>query len=212
MIEQSRRYAAMAAVTLALLLPAARHAGAQAAATAPAKSAATTLAGTGSIVFKGTSTLHDFEGQVAVQPFTIRISDGEGRAARWSAEATVPVAQMNTGNAKRDKSMYEMFELPSFPSIRGKLEDSPVPRDGSGTVNMTLQIRNQRQTVPVQVTGWRMQGGELTFHGAAQVSLNQFGLVPPSVLKMIKVRDTVTLEGDFRAAPKGRVVAQGESR
>jgi polyisoprenoid-binding protein YceI len=214
MIQSTPMGAAAAALFAALLVAPARDAAAQATAVAPAKSAsaapsraaAATLAGTGTIAFKGTSTLHDFEGQVAVQPFTIRISDG----GRWSADATVPVAEMNTGNSKRDKSMYEMFELPSYPAIRGKLEDQPVPKGGNGTVTMTLQIRDKRQSVRVQVTDWKMQGGELSFHGTAQVSLGQFGLVPPSVLKMIKVADTVTLEGDFHAAAKGRTVAQGE--
>jgi polyisoprenoid-binding protein YceI len=118
---------------------------------------------------------------------------------RWSAEGRANITDMSTANAKRDKSMFAMFSATAFPSIHGSVSNAPVPVTGATNVTMQLRIRDKEQSVTVSITGWRETNGVVQFHGATKVSLKDFGLTPPSVLGIIRVGDTVTLEADVTA-------------
>ncbi len=164
-----------------------------------------TMTGTAAITFRGTSTLHDFEGHVSTRPFTLNVTKG----GTWSAEADVAVADMSTDNRKRDNTMREWLDAAASPAIHGQVSRAAVPTAPEAVVPLALRIRGNEQVVPVRVTGWRLENGNLTFHGAAQLSLKQYGLKPPSVLGMIRVGDTVTLEADVTARPVARKQVAG---
>lgn len=143
------------------------------------------------IRFHGSSTLHDFHGTVGAQPISFSRSGNT-----WSARGAVKVAEMSTAHAKRDREMHAMFGAASFPSIVASVSNAPVPVTGSTNVLMQLRIRDKERPVNVQVTDWRDTGTNLQFRASAAVSLNQFGLKPPSVLGIIRVGDAVRLEAD----------------
>jgi polyisoprenoid-binding protein YceI len=154
-----------------------------------------TYTGTANVRFYGTSTLHDFEGQVTSRPFKLTI-EGDGK---WSADADAPVAQMSTDNKRRDNNMYEMLGSSVFPSLHGSVKNAPVPRGGSQVVQGTLKIRNVEHKVPVTISGWKRDGDSVSFHGEAAVSLSAYGLKAPSVMGVVRVGDTVTLRADVTA-------------
>lgn len=170
------------------------------------------LVGTGTISFKGFSTLHNFEGQGNVQPFTLRIGAGAKGGGEWSAAADLPVSTLNSGSRSRDTEMYKMFGGDSFPMIHGEVTKAPVPEGGSGEVTMQLRIRDQEHPVRIAITNWTQDKDTIQFHGAGQVSLSQYGLQPPSVMGMMRVKDTVVLEAQFSATKGGKSQAAPSNR
>jgi hypothetical protein len=146
------------------------------------------------IRFAATSTLHDFDGQLSAEPFTLLISNGT-----WSASADVLAGQMATENTKRDRNMHRMLGTNDHPRIHGAV--APVPIAGSGGTNVTLnlKIRDRAQDLPVRIMNWTESSGEIRFRAAWELSLKQYGLKPPSVAGIIRVGDTVKLEADVVA-------------
>jgi len=147
------------------------------------------------IRFDGTSTLHDFGGQLPAQPFALSIVTNH-----WSAEADVLSGLMNTASAKRDRNMHEMFNTNDYPRIHGRVTAAPVPAQEKTNVTLTLKIRNQQHDLPVVVSNWSESESNLTFHAEWELSLKQFRLKPPSVLGVIRVGDTVRLTADVNAS------------
>jgi YceI-like domain len=140
------------------------------------------------IRFAATSTLHDFGGELAAQPFTLVISNGN-----WSAATDVLVGEMKTANEKRDHKMYQMFDSTNHPRVQGIVAWSPIPPVVGTNVTLKLTIRESKAELPVRVTEWQETTEEIRFHAAWEVSLKQFGLKPPSALGVIRVGDRVKL-------------------
>ena len=145
------------------------------------------------IRFSGTSTLHDFEGTVDARPFVVRLEEEAG-ARRVSALVRVAVAGMDTQNAKRDTKMKNMLKHRDFSFIQGRVEQAPVPENGSGDVDLYLSICGNERLVPATVSDWLLEDGKLAFNLAFRVSLESFQLKPPSVLGLIRVGDAVRIE------------------
>jgi hypothetical protein len=143
------------------------------------------------IRFSGTSTLHDFGGTLASQPFVLTLSSNT-----WSAEADVLAAQMNTANDGRDRNMYKMFETNSYPNLHGSVTNAPMPGHGSTNITLGFQIRDKKFDLPVRVDNWNETTGRIQFHTEWDVSLEQYGLKPPSVMGIIRVGEKVHVEAD----------------
>lgn len=143
------------------------------------------------IRFNGTSTLHDFGGALAAQPFVFTMISNT-----WSAEADVLSAQMNTASDGRDRNMHKMFDTNSYPRLHGSVTNAPVPVAGSTNFTLGLQIRNKKLDLPVHVENWTETAERIEFHAEWEVSLKQYGLKPPSVLGVIRVGDKVRIEAD----------------
>ena len=52
----------------------------------------------------------------------------------------------------------------------------------------------------MRVSDWLQSGDEVRFHAEWDVSLDEFGLKPPSVLGVIRVGDRVRIEADVTAS------------
>lgn len=146
------------------------------------------------IRFNGTSTLHDFGGTIAAQPFVLTVVSNT-----WSATADVLAAQMNTASEGRDRNMHKMLDTNSHPRLRGSVSQAPVPLAGPTNATLRFQIRNQAHDLPVRVENWTETAERIAFHAAWEVSLKQYGLKPPSVLGVIRVGDKVKVEADVVA-------------
>ena len=144
--------------------------------------------------FFGTSTLHDFGGQLPAQPFSLILSNGV-----WFASAEVLSGRMATANEKRDRKMHQMLGTNAFPEIRGVVAGAPLPGPAGTNVTLKLIIRDQTNAVPVRISAWAETSHEIKFHADWEVSLEDFGLKPPSVLGVIRVGDRVKLEADVTA-------------
>ena len=147
--------------------------------------------GRAEIVFAGTSTLHDFSGRVTSTNVTITLN-----STTWTASASVPVAKMDTASARRDRNMMNMFSAPEHPLIRGTVANAAKPGGEGGAVVMKLRIRDTERPVQMRVTTWHESTNSLSFQATGEVSLEDFGLKPPSVLGVIRVGDRVTLKMD----------------
>lgn len=180
-------------------------------ASASTSTSARTYAATADVVFRGSSTLHDFAGRVRSKPFQLALSSNT-----WSAAGAVTATAMDTANDDRDKNMHRMLEAPRHPVLQGKVVGAPIPTGDSAQATLLLTIRDRSAELPVRITGWTETATQIRFHAAWNLSLKQFALQPPSVLGVIRVRDTVQLEADVIAdktaqpasAPPSSVKAQ----
>jgi polyisoprenoid-binding protein YceI len=177
------RIGATSAALLAMLLTAAAQS------PAPQRWPATAV-----IRFDGTSTLHDFGGTIAAQPFVLTVVSNT-----WSATADVLAAQMDTASEGRDRNLHKMLDTNSHPRLRGSVSNAPVPLAGPTNATLRFQIRNQEHDLPVRVENWTETAERVQFHAAWEVSLKQYGLKPPSVLGVIRVGDKVRVEADVVA-------------
>ena len=147
------------------------------------------------IRFDGSSTLHDFGGELASAPFTLVLSN-----RTWSAVAEVAATDMDTGSDGRDRKMHTMMEASAHPVLGGSVTTAPVPGPDGSTVTLHLRIRDRAADIPVRITRWEETGDTVRFHADWSLSLKSFGLRPPSVIGLIRVADTVRLEADVTAA------------
>ncbi len=144
------------------------------------------------VTFTGSSTLHGFEGRVEDIPYVARSGDdGDG----WSVDIAVPVESLDTGNGVRDHKMRSMFDAEHFPHIGATIRGARfVVVDGRvavpETIELDLTIRDITRRVRAVVSGVHQVGEQLSFEAGLQISLHEFGLVPPSVL-FVKVADAV---------------------
>lgn len=154
---------------------------------AAASAVAEGVQGTAQISFTGTSTLHDFKGTAG----SVAISLSQGANGAWSAEVSVPVAGMKTGNRWRDGDMREMFDATRHPQIRGRFRDVDAETiRASGVLPFVLQIRTVERPVKASIQNWRQSEREASFDAAFDVSLESFQLEAPETF-FLSVGDTV---------------------
>jgi hypothetical protein len=144
--------------------------------------------------FSGTSTLHDFGGQLPAQSFSLILSNGT-----WFASADVLSGRMATANEKRDRKMHQMLGTNAFPKLHGTVAGAPVPGAAGTNATLTLTIRDQTNALAVRISAWIETSREIKFRADWEVSLDDFSLKPPSVLGVIRVGDRVKLEADVTA-------------
>jgi hypothetical protein len=151
-------------------------------------------AATANILFKGSSTLHDFEGNVKTKPFTASLmNENTGGHTRISATASFNVLDMSTDHGKRDKKMRKMLDQEQFSTITGTLTNAELPTTGNSSATLRLRIRNIEQDIPATLSEWKREGDLVTFNITFSVSLKAFDLNAPSVIGLIRVGDTVEI-------------------
>lgn len=157
-------------------------------AASPMARAAGRVQGTLNITFSGTSTLHGFSGSVAATTVSVE----QGADGLWSADVTVPVASMNTKDAKRDENLRSMLDETHYPIIRGRFEAiDPVEVQRSGAVAFLLTIRTVEQPMQASVRHWQQTEDRVSFEAEFDVSLQAFHLTAPTALLFIRVGDAV---------------------
>ncbi len=161
--------------------------------------------------FRGTSTLHAFTGNVPCQPFQVGAADTtDGKTVIPGAEVAVLTAAMDTGNKTRDRQMRAMFQSDKFPRVRGifgRIDPEKIrqefrrSREGTVPLDFTLAIRDIERPVHAVASNFRETDRGVSFDVDYDVSLSDFGLVPPkaffglvSVGDKVTVRTTVRLE------------------
>lgn len=164
--------------------------------------------------FRGTSTLHDFAGDVRCQPFTVAVETAaDGKTNIREAEIVILVAEMDTDNGSRDRQMREMFRVDRFPRIRGTFRNIDPEtfrkelRRGSEAgvpLDFTLTIRDTERTVHAVAGNFRQAGATVSFDVDYSVSLKEYGLVPPKALfGIVKVGDKIAVKTAVRLEAAG---------
>jgi polyisoprenoid-binding protein YceI len=153
------------------------------------------------VSFSGKSTLHDFDGTVEAEPFTVLISNFDTPTkARASSTVLVKAAKMDTGNKKRDVEMRKSLDVDNYPEIRVSVKDlapeATNPRlDGEvpqpTVIPFVLSLKGKTHRMTARVTGWAYAKDNISCTVTFPVSLAAAGIKPPSVLGLVKVKDEV---------------------
>jgi hypothetical protein len=152
--------------------------------------------GTSDVKFKGTSTLHDFEGTIRAVPLKVTVKGPKGSRI-ISATSDVEVKKMTTDEKDRDHNMWEMFQSSTFRFIKIVVPETAEAKlrpsgDKPGAMPVTMTMAGTTTTVTGTVTNLRESATAAAFDLAFPVSLKAFSLKPPSTLGgLIKVGDTV---------------------
>lgn len=169
-------------VVVALVLAVAWPSPSRAGTTAPLEAAC-------SVRFTGRSTLHDFEGTAPVVHAAVRPA---ATAGRWDAVVEIPVGGLDTGNAARDARMRGLLDDERWPAIRGHVRDLDADLVASSRrLPFALTIRDVTREVTATLSHWERSAERVAFDADFAVSLDAFGLEPPSVLGLVRVDDRV---------------------
>lgn len=175
-----------------------------------ASAAAVELPGTCQVAFTGSSTLHDFDGTAACTPFTLTVTGAGDAAQLGEVTLSVPVAGLRTGIARRDRSMYEIFQTGRFPEITGRLTGAPLAvvrrqlhqsAAGTSTLPLTVRIRDIERPVAARVTMLVDTTRDFSIALEFPLSLAAFRLEPPIVLGFIRVADEVLVKVSIQLTP-----------
>jgi polyisoprenoid-binding protein YceI len=159
------------------------------------------------VTFLVTSTLHDFPGSGRCDPFTATVvRDAAGRRVLPVVAVEVPAAGLDTRNKSRDGQMREMFQADRYPRIHGEARDVDVERireetgmrpGGKAPVDLSLRIRDVERKVRATAGNLKESGDRVTFDLEFAVSLKEFDLKAPTVLRIIRVGDKVSVKAAF---------------
>ena len=119
--------------------------------------------------FAVTSTLHDFEGTASA----LEVSLAQDAAGTWSADVTIPVAQLKTLSVRPEQTFGDPERVRS-----------------SGKLPFVLAIKNVERPVEARVTHWQQSENTASFDADFTVSLAAFQLEAPQIL-FISVGDAV---------------------
>lgn len=146
------------------------------------------------VKFQGDSTLHGFAGTVEHASITNSRSPG----GHDITEVHLPVRKMKTGNNTRDNRMYRMFDAENFPDITGTMDArnwlEPI---SAGAVPISLTICGRNREIMAEMSSAVSTNGFPVHRLAFDVSLSSFGLTPPAVVGLIRVKDTVHVTADI---------------
>jgi polyisoprenoid-binding protein YceI len=145
------------------------------------------------VTFKADSTLHEIHGTGKCQPFSASSKDDVLEVS----QVTVPISSLDTGNARRDRKMREMFEDKRYPLIAAvsapvALQEIRNAKEG-GKVTFKLKMRDVVRPVTGTVANFTKNSSRITADVTFTVSLADYELKPPSVVGLIKVDDKVTV-------------------
>ena len=155
---------------------------------------AETWNGKATIAFDGTSTLHDWGGKVAAQPFKADVNMNGDKPVRIVSTVTVKAAEMDTEEGKRDENMRKAMKVTDHPLIVGKIDAkfSEVAAAGTPTkLPIELNLLGKPQNVTGTISNWKLNGNKATFDLEFPVSMKASGISVPTVLLFIKVGDGI---------------------
>jgi len=148
--------------------------------------------------FEGRSTLHGFEGSAAPGKVDLEpAADSTDATPVFRGEATIAVASLVTGNESRDAKMRAMLDGEHYPEIRASFARIDVSTlragvaTGNGELPLRLTIRDVTRDLVAKVSEWEEVDDHASFDAHFRVSLEQFGLVAPSVFGLIRVADEI---------------------
>lgn len=145
-----------------------------------------------SIEFSGDSTLHEFSGRANAETFAWQQNEDAYQAAM-----SIKGGSLTTDSTGRDRNMWRMLEVERFPTLSGQLADVPsswlAGTNESGALTRPIQLTLRDRTLAVPATLQIIPDAEGTRFVDIRfvVSLAAFGMRPPAVLGVIRVRDTV---------------------
>ena len=150
-----------------------------------------TMTGVCNAEFAVKATMDSFVGHAKSEPASVDLAkDGK-------LTFCVGVTNMITGKIKRDEEMFRMFSATNFPVIAGAAKVSDLnalkAEAGKATLPIDVTIHGVTHSLTAQVSGLKRNEKSLAFDAAFTVPLGDFGLTPPSVMKIIRVSNDVSV-------------------
>ena len=146
------------------------------------------MAGSVSAEFKVKATVDSFTGTALSEPFTVETDDK-------LVTVTFDIMKMETGKKKRDVEMQHMFHADEFPMITGIASQAAIlaldPEAETAELPLDVMMHGITRNVSATVSNFARSEDEVSFDLAFPLILSEFDLKPPSIMKIIKVADTV---------------------
>ncbi|HMO52729.1 MAG TPA: YceI family protein [Kiritimatiellia bacterium] len=142
------------------------------------------------VEFIGDSTLHRFSGTAMAS----EIAEVSAPGNRTLIRVVIPVSTMNTGHESRDNNMRHMLDAAHYGLIVGEaLREELLQARAGETIALALTIRNETRQVEAVWSRMDEANGEYTVVLECDISLKDYLLKAPSVMGLIRVKDTVHL-------------------
>jgi len=154
--------------------------------------------------FRAQATGHAFTGKTRRIEGKATLAPG-GLFGVEGATAGVEAGSLETGNGIRDQKMRRLLETDRFPRIAFRAtgftpREKTVPGAFRGVLAGLLTIRGVTKPVALDVTGaWA--GSALRASGSGRIRFTDFGMKPPRVIGLLRVKDDVRLEFDVATTP-----------
>ena len=149
-----------------------------------------------SVTFFATATLHDFAGK---GPCALSIEPPDAGGA-YRVRAEVPIEKLDTGIARRNATMREMFEAAKFPRITATFAriHPGFLRGPAGSLPFDLTIHGVTRPVVAQTSDWAEVASHQSAHFRAtfSVALSEFGMEAPTAAGLVRVGDRVRVVVD----------------
>ncbi|WP_038162170.1 YceI family protein [Verrucomicrobium sp. BvORR106] len=165
-------------------------------------------AGTSTITFAGTSTLHDWSGTVAAAPFTTLVTlNASNQPESLKATVQVKATDMDTQEPKRDENMRKAMKVLEYPLITANLDAPfsriiPAPGKEPATLPFKLSLVGKTHDVTGTISHWELNGDTATFDLDFDLSMKKCGISVPSVLLVIRVGDVVKVHAQVKLVRK----------
>ena len=159
----------------------------------------------------GDSTLHPFGSTATAVELNATFQNEGATAASMQTvasldvanfEVSIPVEKMKSGERGLDKNMYKALKAEANPVIRFRLTDKRLGIDGSsaGPRSFTsagdLTIAGKTNPIQLESTA-EWAGDAVRITGSKHLKMSDYGVKPPTILGMIKVRDEVVVHYDL---------------
>ena len=129
--------------------------------------------------------------------------DGDGHVRLdkpYSAELTLPIDAISSGNGLQDRLMRGRFDSSRYPNITAKVVSGEAISADDGRYRATAKLTMHGQTR--EVTGevkLRFTNGTLTADAPTTVNMQDFGIDPPRLI-VLKVEPDVDVSAHIVAA------------
>ena len=163
---------------------------------AQAQAQTLTLDPASSIVrFQGTSGRHGFEGQTRDMRSSLEVDLKEQKLLS-AADLSIPIEGFKTGNDARDHAMQHMFEMKRYPEILFHVAVI-APAEEKGTYDLEGTVSIHGVTQPVRIKAQAVITEEtVRVKGEYRMNVEDFGMKPPSMLGVFRVRKDVLVSFD----------------
>lgn len=141
-------------------------------------------------------------------------SEGESLPGpdHWTVRIEVPVQEMDCGQRRMNRDLYESLKAEDHPNIRFDyhrtlhVEPNLVwDQEIRLQVEGDLEVAGVTKTIQIHATGSRTDKGSLKIEGKKSILMSDFSIDPPTgLLGLIRARDQLTVHFRIVATPAAR--------
>lgn len=154
--------------------------------------------------FRGSSTIHDFEGSCAALRAELH-ADLAAFAATAGGAVSFRVADLATGDEDRDENMRGDLEAGRFPEVVFRLDrlEGALPAAGAGAIQAsgTFSIHGVERSRAFPAEIERLDGGRLRVRCSLVFLQSDHGIEPHSTFGVVRVHDEVEAWCDLVLEP-----------